>query len=121
MKTVLIADDSIFMRTWLKSLLDNSKYKVVTEAKDGEEAITKYREFQTDIVLLDITMPRMNGLQALKAIKDHNPLATVIMCSALGQQTLIEEAMGNGANDFIVKPYFGDLVSTLSNAELIRS
>ncbi|MGV3488233.1 MAG: response regulator [Tuberibacillus sp.] len=117
MKTVLIADDSMFMRTWLRNMLDKSRYQVVTEAKDGFEAILKFKKFNPDIVLLDITMDKVNGIQVLKRIKEHNPLAKVIICSALGQKSLIMEALESGASDFIVKPYFGNLISTLSNLE----
>lgn len=117
-KTVLIADDSKFMRLWLRDMIgNNSRYKVVTEAKDGIEALDRCKEFLPDIVLLDITMPKINGIEVLKRIHEFNPDINVIMCSALGQKTLMLEALQNGAKDFIVKPYFGDLVSTLKNLD----
>ena len=114
-KTVLIVDDSNFMRTLLKDMLEKSKFNVVTEAKDGYEAIKKYKEFSPDIVLLDMTMPRLNGLGALKEIKKYDSNATVIMCSALGTRYLVMEALNNGAKGFIIKPHFDRLISTLEN------
>lgn len=117
-KTVLIADDSIFMRTWLKDLVEKSRYTVITEAKDGYEAINKYKDFSPDIVLLDMTMPKVNGLSALKAIKAYDPEAKVIMCTAaMGQKSLIMEALHLGAQDFIIKPYFDDLIPALKNID----
>ena len=116
-KTLLIADDSLFMRTWLRNMLDNSMFHVISEAKDGYEAVEKYKEFNPDIVLLDITMPIVNGLTALKAIQQYDPEAKVIMCSAMGQTALIREALQCGAKDFIIKPYFDNLNSSLKNVE----
>lgn len=114
-KTLLIADDSLFMRTWLRNMLDNSMFQVITEARDGNEAIKKYKEFNPDIVLLDIIMPKVNGLTALKEIQQYDPKAKVIMCSAMGQKTLVMEALQCGAKDFIIKPYFGNLNPILQN------
>ena len=116
-KTVLIADDSKFMRTLLKDMLEKSMFTVLTEAKDGYEAIIKYKVFSPDIVLLDMTMPKVNGLDALKEIQAYDPAATVIMCSALGPRSLITEALHYGAKDFIIKPYFERLIPTLLNVE----
>ena len=114
-KTLLIADDSLFMRTWMRNMLDSRMFRVITEAKDGDEAVKKYKEFNPDIVLLDITMPEVNGLTALKEIQQFDPTAKVIMCSALGQKSLVMEALQCGAKDFIIKPYFNKLNSTLQN------
>ncbi|WP_102348454.1 response regulator [Bacillus sp. Marseille-P3661] len=111
--TILIADDSMFMRTYLKNIVLASSFEVISEASNGAEAIDKYKEFSPDIVLLDITMPKINGLEALKAIRNIDPIATVIMCSAMGQQYLITEALRAGAHDFVIKPYFENLVSIL--------
>ncbi len=116
-KTLLIADDSLFMRTWLRNMLDKSMFQVITEAKDGYEAVEKYKEFTPDLVLLDITMPKVNGLTALKEIQHYDPSAKVIMCSAMGQKSLIIEALQCGAKDFIIKPYFTNINSTLKNVE----
>ncbi|WP_010283602.1 response regulator [Bacillus timonensis] len=116
-KTVLIADDSLFMRTYLKSLLNREQYIVISEARDGEEAVNKYKEHLPDIVLLDITMPKVSGVDALIEIKKYNPKATVIMCSAMGQKSIIIDSIRKGAKDFIIKPYFNNLVRILNNIE----
>ena len=112
-KTVLIADDSMFMRKWLKDMLHESMYNVITEAKDGYEAIQKYKAFSPDIVLMDITMPNLNGLDALREIKAYDSSANVIMCTEATQKTMILEALKNGAKDFIIKPHFDSLIRTL--------
>ncbi|MEK4221763.1 MULTISPECIES: response regulator [Bacillus] len=111
--TVLIADDSQFMRNHLKQLLSNDNFKVVAEASNGCEAITLYQKVLPDIVLLDIIMPYKNGLDALNEIKKHNPKAKVVICSSMGQKTLIMEALKLGATDFIVKPFFQELIPIL--------
>lgn len=111
----MIADDSRFMRTYLKNMLNDSRFHVVTEAQDGCEAIQKYKNFSPDIVLLDVTMPKVNGVEALKAIRSFDPYANVIICSALGTNTLVMEALQSGAKDFIIKPYFENLIPTMEN------
>ena len=116
-KTILIVDDSLFMRTWLRNKLDDNMFQVITEAKDGYEAVEKYKEYNPDIVLLDITMPIVNGLTALKAIQRYDPEAKVIMCSAMGHKSLVMEALQCGAKDFIIKPHFNNLNFTLKNVE----
>ncbi len=103
--TILIADDLSFMRMIQKEILTERGYTVVGEASDGIEAVSKYRSLKPDLVLLDITMPNMNGLEAMRKIFAINPKARVIMCSALGQQNLIVEAIRAGVKDFIVKPF----------------
>jgi two-component system chemotaxis response regulator CheY len=103
--TILIADDLSFMRMIQKEILTERGYVIVGEAADGREAVEKYRALRPDIVLLDITMPNMNGLEAMRRIFEADPRARVIMCSALGQQTLIVEAINAGVKDFIVKPF----------------
>lgn len=113
MKTVLIADDSLFMRTWLKKVIHQNNHKVVAEASNGQEAIDQYKNVNPDIILLDITMPEVNGLTALKEIIKINPNAKVIMCSALGSQANIIESLREGAKDFIVKPNFDRLAEIL--------
>ncbi|MEH7223712.1 response regulator [Bacillus sp. JJ1566] len=112
-KTALIADDSLFMRNYLKSLLARENYKVISEASNGEEAINKYKKCLPDIVLMDITMPKVNGIDALIEIIAFDPNATVIMCSSMGQKSIMIDALRNGATEFIVKPYFNNLQNIL--------
>ena len=102
---VLIVDDLTFIKMVLRDLLEKAGFRVVGEASDGEEALRMYADKRPDIVLLDITMPKMDGLTALKKLLALDPSARVIMCSALGQQRLILEAIQLGAKDFIVKPF----------------
>ncbi len=102
---ILIADDLSFMRMIQKEILTERGYTIVGEAADGIEAVTKYQSLNPDLVLLDITMPNMSGLEAMRKIFAINPRARVIMCSALGQQNLIVEAIRAGVKDFIVKPF----------------
>src|SRR5690242_7109838 len=99
--TILIADDLSFMRMVQKEILTERGYTIVGEAGDGKEAVEKYRALKPDLVLLDITMPGMNGLEAMRTIFASDPQARVIMCSALGQQGLIMEAIKAGVKDFI--------------------
>ncbi|MCR4421248.1 MAG: response regulator [Spirochaetales bacterium] len=103
--SVLIVDDLAFVRMMIKDILHKYGISVCGEAANGVEAIKKYNELKPDIVLLDITMPVMNGLEALQRIIIADPHAKVIMCSALGQQKLIVAAIKAGAKDFIVKPF----------------
>ncbi len=116
-KTVLIADDSLFMRSWLKRILEPNGYIVVSEATNGEEAFEKYKIYMPDILLLDITMPKVNGIQALKKIINYNSDAVVVMFSAIGQKTLIIEALQAGAKDFIVKPNFDQIIPVLNKLD----
>ncbi len=101
---ILIVDDAAFMRLRLKKLLTQEGYEV-EEAGNGQEAVDKYQTLHPDCVLMDITMPEMSGIEALKAIKAHDSEAKVIMVSALGQQAMVIQAIEQGARDFIVKPY----------------
>jgi two-component system chemotaxis response regulator CheY len=103
--TILIADDLSFMRMIQKEILTERGYTIVGEAADGREAVEKFKNLHPDLVLLDITMPNMNGLEAMRKIFALDPRARVIMCSALGQQNLIVEAIRAGVKDFIVKPF----------------
>lgn len=102
---VLIVDDAVFMRTVLRKMLEEAGYDVCGEAGNGKEAITKATELKPDIVTLDITMPEMDGVTALPKIIKSSPDTKVIMCSAMGQQPMVVEAIKNGAKDFIVKPF----------------
>lgn len=107
---VLIVDDAAFMRMMIKDILTKNGYEVVGEASDGQEAIEKYKEFEPDLVTMDITMPEMDGITALKEIKQINADAKIIMCSAMGQQAMVIDAIQAGAKDFIVKPFQADRV-----------
>ena len=102
---VLIADDLKFIKLVLRELVEKAGFRVVGEASNGQEAVELYQNSRPDVVLMDITMPKMDGLAALKQILKFDPEAKVIMCSALGQQTLIVQALQLGAKDFIVKPF----------------
>ena len=107
---VLIVDDAMFMRNMIAEIFNGKKYKneeyqVVAEAENGVEAVEKFKEHNPDIVTMDIVMPEMTGIEALKEIMESNPEANVIMCSALGQDSLVMEALDAGAKDFIVKPF----------------
>lgn len=114
MAKILIVDDAAFMRMMVKDNLKKAGYSDFLEAGDGEDAINKYSENRPDLVLLDITMPIKDGIQALQAIKEINPDAKVVMCSAMGQEGMVVEAIKLGALDFIVKPFKPDrLVQTV--------
>ena len=104
-KNILICDDAAFMRMMIKDILTKNGYNVAGEAENGAKAVEKYGELKPDLVLMDITMPEMDGIQALKKIKASDASATVIMCSAMGQQAMVVDAIQNGARDFIVKPF----------------
>lgn len=109
-KRVLIVDDAIFMRMKLKDILEKNGFEVVGEAQNGVEAVEKYRAEKPDLVTMDITMPEMDGVAALKEIKKINSDAKVVMCSAMGQQAMVMEAIQAGAVDFIVKPFESERV-----------
>ena len=109
-KSVLICDDAAFMRVMIKDILTKNGYEVAGEAENGLKAVEKYNETKPDLVMMDITMPEMDGIQALKGIKAIDPGANVIMCSAMGQQAMVIESIQSGAKDFIVKPFQADRV-----------
>lgn len=104
-KKVLVVDDATFMRIKLRDILEKNGYEVVGEAENGLQAVEKYKELNPDIVTLDITMPEMDGIEALKQIKEHDADSKVLMCSAMGQQSMVMDAIRAGAVDFIVKPF----------------
>ena len=105
MASVLIVDDAAFMRMAIKKVLIKNGFEVVGEAENGQVSISKYVEFHPDIVTMDITMPEMTGIDALKNIRKIDPNAKVVMVSAMGQESLVREAILSGAKSFIVKPY----------------
>ena len=109
-KRVLIVDDAAFMRMMIKDILSKNGYEVAGEADNGLKAVDKYKELTPDLVLMDITMPEMNGIDAVKAIKAFDPGAKIVMCSAMGQQAMVIESIQAGARDFIVKPFQADRV-----------
>lgn len=109
-KNILICDDAAFMRMMIKDILTKNGYNVAGEAENGAKAVDKYNELKPDLVLMDITMPEMDGIQALKKIKEMDPGSSVIMCSAMGQQAMVIESIQSGAKDFIVKPFQADRV-----------
>jgi len=107
---ILVVDDAAFMRMMVKNILEKGGYTIAGEAQNGIEAIEKYKQLNPELVTMDITMPEMDGIAALKGIKAKNPGASVIMCSAMGQQAMVIESIQSGAKDFIVKPFQADRV-----------
>jgi len=107
---ILIVDDAAFMRMMIRDILTKNGFEVVGEAQDGMQAIEKFKDLQPDLVTMDITMPEMDGITALKEIRKIDPNAKVIMCSAMGQQAMVIDAIQAGAKDFIVKPFQADRV-----------
>ncbi|MGP4059929.1 response regulator [Halobacillus sp. H74] len=105
MAKILIVDDAKFMRMTLTNILKNGNHEIVGEAENGQEAVEKYEALSPDLVTMDITMPEKNGIEALKEIKAQSEQAKVVMCSAMGQQKMVVEAIEKGAKDFIVKPF----------------
>lgn len=102
---VLVVDDAAFMRMMIKNILSKAGYDIVGEAENGAQAITKYKELKPELVTMDITMPEMDGISAVKEIMGFAPEAKIIMCSAMGQQAMVIDAIQAGAKDFIVKPF----------------
>lgn len=107
---ILLVDDAAFMRMMIKDILSKNGYEILGEAENGAIAIDKYKELKPDLVIMDITMPEIDGIEAVKAIKEGDPDAKIIMCSAMGQQAMVIEAIQAGAKDFIVKPFQADRV-----------
>jgi two-component system chemotaxis response regulator CheY len=110
MAKILIVDDAAFMRMMIKNILIKEGYDVVGEAENGAQAVEKYKELSPDLVTMDITMPEMDGISAVKEIMKINKGAKVVMCSAMGQQAMVIDAIQAGAKDFIVKPFQPDRV-----------
>lgn len=116
MAKILLVDDAAFMRMMVKDTLTKAGYTDLYEAADGLQAVETYAEIQPDLVIMDITMPNMDVLEALKAIKGKDPNAVVVMCSAMGQESMVIEAIKSGAKDFIVKPFKPDrILKTVSS------
>ena len=103
--TVLVCDDAIFMRTMIADILGQAGYEVIGEAETGAQAVQRYRELKPDLVTMDIVMPDMSGIDAVREICREDPDARILMCSAMGQQALVVEAIQAGAKDFVVKPF----------------
>ena len=111
MARILVADDASFMRQMIREIVEEEGHEVVAEASDGIEAIEQFKKHRPDVVTMDIVMPRRSGIDAVKGILEVDPTACVVMCSALGQETLVQEALQAGARDFIVKPFKPDAVT----------
>lgn len=107
-KRILIVDDAAFMRMMIKNILLKNGYEIVGEAENGKMAVNLYSETKPDLVTMDITMPEMDGIEAVKAIRSTDSSASIIMCSAMGQQSMVMDAIQAGAKDFIVKPFQQD-------------
>ena len=110
MAKILTVDDAAFMRKVIKDTLSKAGYTEIFEAEDGAMAVEKYNEIKPDLVLMDITMPNMDGLEALKAMRAKNGSANIVMCSAMGQEAMVIDAIQSGAKDFIVKPFKSDRI-----------
>lgn len=117
-KRIMICDDAAFMRTILKNILVQGGYEVAGEAEDGQDGIEKYKALSPDLVLMDITMPIMDGIDSLRGIMSADSNAKVIMCSAMGQQSMVVAAIQAGAKDFIIKPFEPDRVLDAIKKEL---
>ena len=115
---ILIVDDAAFMRMMIKDILVKNGFDVVAEASDGAQAVEKFKEHSPDLVTMDITMPEMDGITALKEIKEIGPQAKIVMGSAMGQQSMVIDAIQAGAKDFIVKPFQADRVLEAINKTL---
>lgn len=110
MAKILLVDDAAFMRKVIKDTLSKNGYTDLYEAVDGKDAVEKFDEIHPDLIMMDITMPNMDGLEALKAIRAKDGNANIVMCSAMGQESMVIEAVRSGAKDFIVKPFKPDRV-----------
>lgn len=110
MAKVMICDDAAFMRMMIKDILVKNGYEIAAEAENGLKAVEQYPEAKPDLVLMDITMPEVDGIEAVRRIKTLDSNANIIMCSAMGQQAMVIEAIQAGAKDFIVKPFKADRV-----------
>ena len=112
MAKILVVDDAAFMRMMVKDTLSKNGYTDLYEAADGVQAVDTFNEVKPDLVIMDITMPNMDGLEALRTIMGSNPTAKVVMCSAMGQEAMVIDAIKSGAKDFIVKPFKPERIIT---------
>lgn len=103
--SIMIVDDAAFMRMMLKDILSKNGFNIIGEAENGSVAVKLYGELRPNLTVMDITMPEMDGLQAVKEIRKLDPQARIVMCSAMGQQSMVIEAIQSGAKDFVVKPF----------------
>lgn len=120
-RRVLIADDAAFMREMLRDILRDSDFEVVGEASNGDEAVSRFQELTPDLITLDIVMPGKSGLEVLSEMVAIDPGACVVMCSALGQEALVMEALEAGAKEYIIKPFKPDQVLGALNEALQKS
>ena len=118
MAKIMLVDDAAFMRMMVKNALTKSGYDNFVEAQDGAEAVKKYDKEKPDMDIMDITMPNMDGLQALKKIRENDPNAKVVMCTAMGQEGMVVDAIKSGAKDFIVKPFNAERIVQTVNTIL---
>ncbi|WP_338595234.1 response regulator [Clostridium baratii] len=122
MINILIVDDAAFMRMMIKDILEKNGFNVIGEASNGLEAIELYKKEKPDIVTMDITMPKVYGIEAVKLIKEYDNEAKIIMCSAMGQQAMVMDAIRAGAKDFIVKPFQADrVIEAINKVVLAKS
>ena len=112
---VMLVDDSAFMRNMLKKLITENSGEVIGEGRDGGEAFTKYQELHPDLVFMDIMMPNVNGIEGLKKIMEADKNARIVMCTSVGQEKVVAEAVENGAADFVVKPFSPEDIKTILN------
>jgi len=115
---IMLVDDAAFMRMMIKKALTDNGFSNFVEAQDGAEAVRKYEEEKPDLVIMDITMPNMDGLQALKKIREADASARVVMCTAMGQESMVVDAIKSGARDFIVKPFNAERIVQTVNSIL---
>ncbi|SHJ01479.1 response regulator [Desulfofundulus thermosubterraneus] len=120
-KRILVVDDAAFMRMMIKNIVTKNGYEVAGEAENGKQAVEMYAELKPDIVTMDITMPEMDGIEAVKAIRAIDPNASIVMVSAMGQQAMVMDAIQAGARDFIVKPFQQDRLLQAIERVLARS
>ncbi|WP_094607106.1 Chemotaxis protein CheY [Sporomusa silvacetica DSM 10669] len=118
MARVLVCDDSAFMRMMIKKLLTDMGHEIVAEGGDGKQGVQLYRQFKPDLVTMDITMPIMDGIQAVKHIHEEDPVARIVMVTAIGQRSIISEALKAGASGFVIKPFDPEQVQETVNKVL---
>ena len=122
MINILIVDDAAFMRMMIKDILEKNGFNIVGEASNGAQAVDLYKKQKPDVVTMDITMPKFDGIEAVKLIREYDKDAKIIMCSAMGQQGMVMDAIRAGAKDFIVKPFQADrVVEAINKVSLAQS